>query len=84
MRLAVSRDQLRGEARDGVRLMHAGGDAELRAHLERGEAGVAASTDDDVGPEVLQDALRLLANVADMRCTVTRLCQMAAGVSFRW
>ena len=53
-----ARDELRGEARDGVRLMHAGGDAELRAHLERGEAGVAASTDDDVGPEVLQDALR--------------------------
>ena len=27
---------------------------------------------------------RILANVADMRCTVTRLCQIAAGVSLRW
>ena len=38
--------------------MHAGGDAELRAHLERGEAGVAAGADDNVGLEVLQDPLR--------------------------
>ena len=52
-----ARNKLRRQARNSIRLMHAGRDAELRPHFEGREAGIATGADDHVGLKVLQDTL---------------------------
>ena len=54
-----------GKARDGVGLMDAGGDAQLAAHEQGREAGIAAGAHDHIGLELPDDLLRALQSRQD-------------------